>query len=139
MRAATSPQPMLPSLPYTPDQLFFITYGQVSPASSHWNTVAHDIILLKCTCSWKLGTIIILLLLSRFQSLPLNCHDVDIASAIRFYGPVKINIQSLLLSIIIRDIVGLVWISSPLLLSVSTWFWSSCTRTCQVWQIRYLV
>ena len=28
--AATSPQPMLPSLPYTPDQLFFITYGQVS-------------------------------------------------------------------------------------------------------------
>jgi hypothetical protein len=37
MRAATSPQPMLPSLPYTPDQLFFITYGQVSQTLKHYN------------------------------------------------------------------------------------------------------
>ena len=30
MRSAVSPQPRLPSLPYTPEQLFFISYGQVS-------------------------------------------------------------------------------------------------------------
>lgn len=28
MRAASTPQPRLPSLPYTPEQLFFIAYGQ---------------------------------------------------------------------------------------------------------------
>ena len=27
----TTEQPMLPALPYTPDQLFFIAYGQVGP------------------------------------------------------------------------------------------------------------
>ena len=30
MRAATAPQQMLPSLPYTPEQLFFIAFGQVN-------------------------------------------------------------------------------------------------------------
>ena len=39
MRAETTPQLKLPTLPYTPEQLFFIAFGQVL---SHYSILANS-------------------------------------------------------------------------------------------------